>query len=64
MVRGIEKFREYFAGYEANYVIIGGAACEVHEENYAQTPRATKSADNASITRIMSISFVALGVCA
>ncbi len=25
MVRGIEKFREYFAGYEENYVIIGGA---------------------------------------
>ena len=45
MVRGIEKFKDYFAGYEANYVIIGGAACEVHEENYAQKPRATTDMD-------------------
>ena len=40
MVRGIDKFREFFTGYEGNYVIIGGTACEMHEEIYAQTPRA------------------------
>ena len=32
MVRGIDKFREFFTGYEGNYVIIGGTACEMHEE--------------------------------
>ena len=26
MVRGIDKFREFFTGYEGNYVIIGGTA--------------------------------------
>ena len=45
MVRGIDTFREYFKDFEANYVIIGGTACEIHEENYAQFPRATKDID-------------------
>ena len=26
-MEGIAKFKEYFAGYESNYVVIGGAAC-------------------------------------
>ena len=39
MVRGIDKFREFFTGYEGNYVIIGGTACEMHEEIYAQNLR-------------------------
>lgn len=42
MVKGIEKFKEFFKGFEDSYVIIGGTACEIHEELYAQTPRATK----------------------
>ena len=29
MVRGLEKFKEYFAGFEDNYVIIGGTACDI-----------------------------------
>ena len=40
MVRGIETFKEFFKGFEDNYVIIGGTACEIHEELYAQVPRA------------------------
>ena len=27
MVKGIEKFRNYFEGYEEQYVLIGGTAC-------------------------------------
>lgn len=40
MVRGIDKFKAFFKDFENAYVIIGGTACEIHEENYAQTPRA------------------------
>jgi len=29
MVKGLEKFKEYFAGFEDNYVIIGGTACDI-----------------------------------
>ena len=28
MVIGIDKFREHFAGFEDNYIVIGGAACD------------------------------------
>ena len=59
MVRGIEKFKDFFAGYEDNYVIIGGTACEVHEEIYAQNPRATKDIDIILIVEALSSDFVA-----
>jgi len=29
MVKGLEKFKEHFSGFEDNYVIIGGTACDV-----------------------------------
>ena len=29
MVKGLEKFKEHFAGFEDNYVIIGGTACDI-----------------------------------
>ena len=34
MVKGIERFKEFFKGFENSYVIIGGTACEIHEELY------------------------------
>ncbi|MCI1682846.1 MAG: hypothetical protein LKI39_09855 [Bacteroides sp.] len=58
MVRGIEQFKEFFAGFEDNYVIIGGTACEIHEEIYAQTPRATKDIDIILIVEALSKEFV------
>lgn len=45
MVTGIDKFKEYFAEYENNYIIIGGTACDILEENAGQIPRATKDID-------------------
>lgn len=45
MVKGIEKFKKFFEGFEDCYVVIGGTACEIHEELYAQIPRATKDID-------------------
>ena len=45
MIKGIEKFKEFFSEFENSYVIIGGTACEIHEEIYAQSPRATKDID-------------------
>ena len=38
-MEGIAKFKKYFAGYERNYVVIGGAACGLYAEMYAQTCR-------------------------
>ena len=45
MIMGLELFKERFAAYADSYVLIGGAACHVHEEAGAQMPRATKDLD-------------------
>ena len=58
MVRGIDKFKEFFKNFENAYVIIGGTACEIHEENYAQTPRATKDIDIILVVEALSSDFV------
>lgn len=33
MVKGIERFREYFRDYTDQYVLIGGAACDISFES-------------------------------
>ena len=58
MVKGIERFKEYFAAYEGNYVIIGGTACEIHEEENALIPRATKDIDIILIVEALNADFV------
>lgn len=57
MVRGIECFKEFFSGFEENYVIIGGTACEIHEENNAQIPRATKDIDMILVVEALTSAF-------
>ena len=39
-------------------MIIGGTACEIHEENYAQTPRATKDIYIILVVEALSSDFV------
>ncbi len=58
MVKGIDKFRDFFADYAENYVIIGGSACEIYEEQYAQIPRATKDIDIILVVEALSPAFV------
>jgi len=57
MVRGIEKFKEYFTGFEENYIIIGGTACDILEENIGQQPRATKDIDIILIVEALTSEF-------
>lgn len=59
MVKGIEKFKEHFGAYKDNYVIIGGTACEFHEDAAGQTPRTTKDIDMILIVEALSYDFVA-----
>ena len=44
-MRGLGVFREYFAGYEDYYVLIGGTACTVLMEDAGVEFRATKDLD-------------------
>lgn len=57
MVNGLEKWKEFFSGYLNNYVLIGGAACNVYEEEFAQTPRATKDLDVVLVVEALSAEF-------
>lgn len=45
MVAGLDKFREAFAGFTDNYVIIGGTACDIALSDTDMRPRATDDID-------------------
>ena len=42
---GLDKFREAFAEYSDNYVVIGGSACDITMTNIVVRPRATHDID-------------------
>ena len=41
MVKGLDTFRKYFESYENQYVLIGGAACDIIFESNDTIFRAT-----------------------
>ena len=42
-MEGLVKFREAFAEYSENYVVIGGAACDITMTNTVVRPRFRQS---------------------
>ena len=58
MVKGLEVFGKYFTDFEDQYVIIGGAACDLHIEAAGLTPRSTKDIDMILIVETLSAVFV------
>jgi len=59
MVRGIEKFKEYFKDFPDSYVIIGGTACDITIEQAGLKPRATNDIDIILIVEVLNKDFVA-----
>jgi hypothetical protein len=57
MVKGLEKFKEYFAGFEDNYVIIGGTACDIILRDTDMRPRATDDIDMILVIEKMKPEF-------
>ena len=57
MVKGLEKFKEHFAGFEDNYVIIGGTACDITLRNTDMRPRATDDIDMILVIEKMTLEF-------
>ena len=45
MVKGLDTFQKYFAEYENQYVLIGGAACDIVFESNDASFRATRDLD-------------------
>jgi hypothetical protein len=58
MVKGIKIFREYFGAFEENYIIIGGAACDIIIDDAGLEPRATKDIDIIIVVEALSADFV------
>lgn len=57
MVQGLEKFKEFFAGFEESYIVIGGTACDLILSDAGLTPRATKDIDIILVVEALSKEF-------
>lgn len=57
MVQGLESFREKFKGYEEQYAIIGGTACDILMTEEGVDFRATKDIDLVLIIESMTPEF-------
>lgn len=57
MVKGFESFRKWFEGYEDNYTIIGGTACDLILTEMNQDFRATKDIDLVLILEALTPDF-------
>ena len=57
MITGLDLFKKRFAKFTSNYVLIGGAACYIHEDTNAQIPRATKDLDIILIVEVLTPEF-------
>jgi hypothetical protein len=57
MIRGMSSFREWFGGYEDNYAIIGGAACDTLMSEVGSEFRATRDIDMVLIVEALNSEF-------
>lgn len=58
MVTGFESFKKHFQGYEDEYVIIGGTACDLIMSEEDMSFRATKDIDMVLIVEALTPEFV------
>lgn len=57
MVKGLNVFRKYFKEYENQYVLIGGAACDIVFESNDTSFRATRDLDMVLIVEALTPEF-------
>ena len=57
MVRGLDTFREYFRGFENQYVLIGGVACDILFASNEGQFRATRDLDMVLIVEALTTEF-------
>ncbi len=57
MVKGAERFRDYFRDFTDQYVLIGGTACDISFENNAADFRATRDLDVVLIVEALTREF-------
>ena len=57
MAKGLDTFQKYFADYEEQYVLIGGAACDILFESNEVNFRATRDLDMVLIVEALTPEF-------
>jgi hypothetical protein len=57
MIRGLDVFRDSFQGYEDEYILIGGAACDIISSDQGFDFRATKDFDMVLIVEVLTKGF-------
>lgn len=57
MVIGLERWKEYFSNDKDKYVLIGGSACNLLEEDLDMLPRATKDLDLILVVEALTQDF-------
>lgn len=57
MVYGLEVFKDYFKGRDEQYVLIGGAACDIAFEEREQVFRKTRDLDMVLIIEVLTPEF-------
>ena len=57
MVSGIDMFKDFFADYKEQYVLIGGVACDIILEDSDEEFRATKDLDLVLIVEALTPEF-------
>ena len=57
MVNGLQKFVEYFSGFEDQYLLIGGGACDLLMESAGLEFRATKDLDIVLCVEVLNTEF-------
>ena len=59
MVKGIERFRQHFRGYDDAFVIIGGAACDAWLSSRGTSFRPTRDLDVVLVVEALNDAFIA-----
>ena len=57
MVKGLDTFRKYFKEFEKQYVLIGGAACDILFESNDASFRSTRDLDMVLIVEGLTNEF-------
>ena len=53
----LQSFKEWFRGYEDNFIVIGGAACSLILDEHGAEFRATKDVDVVLFIEALSVDF-------
>lgn len=57
MVKGFDSFKTWFHGFEEQYAIIGGTACDILMADEGLNFRATKDIDLVLIVEALTVDF-------